>query len=641
MKEREIKLLEYLISHDDYHTASFLATRFNCSVRSIKSYISSINEEASRTILSSHEGFKINDKEKALELLENSNGDIPQNAEKRQKYILRKLLIEQSSIDLDDLANEMCISPATLNNELSAVKLSLTQYDLVFRTKNNIASIEGSEENKKKMISRTIYDESVDGFMSLELAQSYFPEYDLNFLKRCVNNTLIDHMCFMDDFSLLNFLLHLVINMQRSSSFCTKEEISREQDIIVNAHVKDIIIDITNEIERKYDIRFSSNDIYDLSVLMMTRILKNNANNLTADHLETIVGKEVFDLFYTIHDRVKNTFSITIDSDGSDDFKIRFCLHLKNMLFRLENGIDIRNPQMLQIKNQYPFIYDVSVYISNIIKEEKGLQLSEDEIAYIALHIGVLIEEKNAVRSKISVLFLCPQYFYKKGNVVDKCMSVFENDILSVGVITSYNELADYKNYDTIISTIPFRNESTIPVTMVSTYFTNKDILSVSNMIEEVHHNKAVKNMSDKLTQLFKKEFFYINEDFHNEKEAIDRMTKDLEKEGYINADFRTKTFEREKVASSAYGNIAMPHPMEMCANRSVISVSIHPNPIKWNFNRVNIVFMLAISDDLRSLFAEVFDFVTEIISNEELLVELINVTSYEEFIQYMLKLCR
>ncbi|RPI34943.1 MAG: hypothetical protein EHM70_01195 [Chloroflexota bacterium] len=65
-----------------------------------------------------------------------------------QKISLKKLLLKRSQIDFATLADELCISPVMLQNELPRLKMLLAEYELVFRIKNNMASIEGPEFNK-------------------------------------------------------------------------------------------------------------------------------------------------------------------------------------------------------------------------------------------------------------------------------------------------------------------------------------------------------------------------------------------------------------------------------------------------------------------------------------------------------------
>lgn len=77
-----------------------------------------------------------------------------------------------------------------------------------------------------------------------------------------------------------------------------------------------------------------------------------------------------------------------------------------------------------------------------------------------------------------------------------------------------------------------------------------------------------------------------------------------------------------------------MPHPLEMCSKKSVISVSIHQKPLQWQDNLVNIIFMLAINDEDRVIFKDIFDFITDTISDEDKLFSLIRVKTFDEFIK-------
>ena len=78
---------------------------------------------------------------------------------------------------------------------------------------------------------------------------------------------------------------------------------------------------------------------------------------------------------------------------------------------------------------------------------------------------------------------------------------------------------------------------------------------------------------------------------------------------------------------------IAMPHPLEMCALNSAIAVSIHPNAITWNNNKVNIIFMLAINIRDSLFLKDIFDFIIEVISEEKKLKTILEVKTYDDFI--------
>lgn len=143
--------------------------------------------------------------------------------------------------------------------------------------------------------------------------------------------------------------------------------------------------------------------------------------------------------------------------------------------------------------------------------------------------------------------------------------------------------------------------------------------------------------LRNKLTYLFKEELFYYDRKFKDNLDAISTLADALEQGGYVDSSFKEKLFEREKLSSSAYANIAIPHPLELCARNTAIAVSIHPFPISWNENKVNIVFMLAVTKEDHLLFQDIFQFVTEVVSEPSNLSQILSASTYEEFINILL----
>lgn len=631
MQEREIHLLKLLSSHGDWVTSFSLSALLNISVRTVKNYVKSINEKAPNLIESSRLGYRIGDEDLLAEVICKTEERVPpQTMEQRKHYILCKLLLETEDYDLDVLAEELCISPVTLNNEVARLKTDLNDYALVIRTKDNHISIEGQESDKKKLLSQLIYEDSMSSFLSVEVMQDYLPNFDLRKLKRIIQDVLRQHHYFMDDFSLHNLVLQIAIAMERK--LLTQADSSHFAPVqpFANAHIQKLVEDLITRVEGEFSLTFSAEEIHEFTLLVMTRIISDSINDINIDQLQAYVGDDVIRLVSLIQTQIKEVHNITITNR---DFTVRFSLHLKNLLNRLEHGVTLNNPQKMNIKYSYPFIYEVAVFTANIISQETGFTLSEDEISYIAIHIGVIIEERKSIKSEIRAVLVAPQYSVGPFDLADRLSQTFRNNLLLSEVVSNLDELTPYTDYDLVISTIPITTYLGKPSVRVSNYLTNKDILAVSQKIEEVLKDRIKAKVKSKLGTFFKEELFFADADFENRDDAIEVMSNALAKMGYVNKEFRDKLFEREDISSSAYLNIAMPHPVEMCAYKSAIAVSVHPNPIDWSGSRVNIVFMLAINPLERLFFADIFDFITEIISEEHKLKRLLDVQSYNEFI--------
>ncbi len=633
MREKHAYILKFLSSQSDWVTSFSISAQLGIPVRSIKHYIHDINAQEPDLIESSRDGFLVRDKKRLSKVIAQAQQDaaLPQTQEDRKKAILRKLLLETDTCNMDTLADELIISPVTLINELTKLKAELADFDLSIKTKNNFVFIEGLEGNKKKLISKLIYEDSQGSFLSLKLIQSYLPHFDLAIVNGIVQEALRKHHYFMDDFSVLNLVMQIGLNLERSAASAPQsQETLLGWEGHVNPHIQEIVNDILPRVEKEFGAVFTQTEIYDIALLVMTRAISDSINDVNTEQLSSFVGEDIISLVSLIQTRVKETYNISI---VNQDFPVRFALHIKNMAIRLRNGVTLRNPQTLEIKNAYPFIYDVSVFAANIIRQELRCTLSEDEISYIALHIGVAIEERKVIKHHLRAVLINPHYFTGSADLQKKFAVIFGDSLMLTGVVSSQDALDAYSDYDLIISTMPIKSYPGKPFVQISVYLTNKDILAVSLKIEETLKDRIKAKVESKLKVMFKKELFFVNEPFRDQNDAIDRMADALEEQGYIDSNFKKKLFEREQVSSSAYTNIAMPHPLEMCALNSAIVVSIHPNAIQWNSSRVNIVFLLAINLQDRLFFKDIFDFITEVISEEKKLKSLLDSKSYEEFI--------
>ncbi|WP_347836278.1 PRD domain-containing protein [Gracilibacillus sp. JCM 18860] len=50
--------------------------------------------------------------------------------------------------------------------------------------------------------------------------------------------------------------------------------------------------------------------------------------------------------------------------------------------------MNIRNPMLEDIKNNYPLAFEAGIIASMAIEEESSTKIDENEVGYLALHIG-------------------------------------------------------------------------------------------------------------------------------------------------------------------------------------------------------------------------------------------------------------
>lgn len=635
---REIQLLNFLVNQGTWVTNTTLANHLDLSSRSISTYIAEINRKYDKLIISSNKGYRIQQKEKAIDIIQAAPlMRMPGNYEERKKYILEKILLSQQCPTIDSLSDRLCISPLTLQNELSRLRTELSELGLHLKIKNNKLSIIGLDRDKRRLILDLINNELENSSFSLEEIQEFFSNVDLKNIKKIVLNVLKENEYFLDDYSLLNYILHIAIFIELNKDVNTevKEHIAHKLNFrdIASPHVYHIIEEIYSELKNVYGGDYTLEDFCEVSLSMMTSAVSNHITKLHIDQLDELVGSEIEELLYEIVRSVRSTYSIDLKEDS---FMIRFAFHLKNVLERVEHNINIRNSQFRKIKNDFPLIYVIAVYISNIINKKTNHTLSEDEIAYIALHIGVLMEEKKAYSEKLTCVVLAPDYYTVNRTLFRRINSIFSESLIIQNFLASIDDLSESDDYDLLLSTIEINPKIKTPHILIDPFLSETSINNVFQKVDEVKQLKIKRKMSDQFKYFFRSDLFFYDYPFKTNVDAIETMCDLMMEKNYVDKNYKKEIYEHEEVAPSSYGNIAIPHPLSNDAISSVIAISINPTPIQWGSNKVNIVFMLSLQEENREHFKDIFDFITHFISDKEFFSKIMNAKTYEEFIDIL-----
>lgn len=635
MKPKSLKLIRLLLESQPC-TANTLADRMGVSVRSIKNYVHDINEEFPKTIASSREGY-ILDLEMAKDILKNDSERVPQTSEERVIFILTQLIDHHQSepVNVYDLCDEMYISLSTLKNELQKVKRRLSKFDLELISQGDEITIRGLEKNKRKMLSTILYDESNVNFVNLSSLQDAFIDIDIEFIKNTVLEIFEEYHYFINDYSLINLVLHITIAIDRirNNNFNTQNVDERPE---VHLHEYELAQKVAKRMEEHFDIKYSDAEVYEMTLLIISRATTIDYKSINSTNLEEFIGKDCLELVNQLILDINAFYYIDL---SEQEFLIRFALHIRNLLVRSKNNYFSKNPLTEGIKTACPLIYDVSVSLAGTIKEKTGVSINDDEIAYIAFHLGSTLEAQKNLTAKITAALYCPNYYDMNLKITDTIKQYFANDLLITNILTDESEFDKIKETDLIITTIPISKIVTTPMIQISLFLTDKDRTTLSDKIDELRKIKKRKEFEGYLRELIIPEFFEKKNGLPTEKECINYMVKKMTKHGYVDNSFKNEILEREKMSSTAFGNFAIPHAMKMYAHKTGMNIIVSDEPILWNGQSVNLVIMLCFNINERYIFNEIFDPITMILSESENVRKITTSKSYEDFIQNLVNL--
>ena len=586
MRRKQEELINYLYTHNEKVTANILSKALNLSIRTIKSYIAELNMNYPSLISSSNRGYVI-DKVKANSLLQYKD-DIPQDYESRCIYIIKKTLLEkQDYIDIFDLCEELFISYSTLKKDIYKMNTSFANFKITFSSENNKLHVGGSEQNKRKLISHVMSEEVSGNFLNLTLLQESFPDYDLDDACTLIKDICKQHHYYLNDFSCVNFILHVTIMVSRINH---GNHIINNNELIqvTNKNDEKIAKELCLALEQVFNVSFNSSEILEIYILF-----KNNANyiNNENENVSLLVSDEIIQITKNIIKNVDEHFFINLNSDN---FITPFMLHLKNLKNRLIKNNLLKNPMLDSIKISCPTIYDISTFIAYQLTLSFHENVNEDEIAFIALHVGTEIERQKKEETKVSCLLLCPEYLNITSTLHKKIMMDFGDQLTIQKSISFENEILG-NNFDLLITTVPVLESTNYFTVLLPPFPMSYEKNKILDAIIRIENTKKSQILTNNLNFYFNEKLFYsMNEDI-SKSAVINELAERMINLGYVEENFKEEIWKRETASSTAFMNIAIPHPMKMSAYKTSIGVVISHKGIDWgNQHFVNVVFMIA-----------------------------------------------
>ena len=625
MKNQQIQIIRILMDSDAPVTSASLANAINVSPRSVKTYINEINDLYPSSIASSRKGYVI-DKTKAEKMLEESRSVIPQTSDERVIYIINRL-IKHGVYDAYDLCDEMFISYSTLKSDMVKVRRMLSDTDLELVNQNDTLVIGGLEKNKRKLLSSLIYSESHNNFLNVEKISGSFEGIDAGFIKDTILRKFEEYRYFINDYSLENLILHATITIDRiRNGFSGSEE--RKQATVLKSHEYDLARSIIAELEEHYGISFNEIEIMEFAMLILSRASNLDYETVTVENVRQYVGEEV----YQLADQLIRDFGAFFYIDISQpEFFVRFALHIKNLLVRADSDYFSKNPLTGSIKQNCPLIYDCAVNAARSIKEKTGINLNDDEIAYIAFHLGGALELQSSLTNKINAVIYCPGY-YNMNTKLSNEIAKRSGEYMVISAIITQQEELEKVNCDLIIATLRPDFHTGVPVILVSPILKEQDLYNISQKVVEIRKDKQRKEFKQKVSLLISDELFFSQKEPLTKEECIHKMAENLKRCGYVGEQFESDIIERDSVSSVAFDNFAIPHAMKMHEKKTGISVMIADEPIEWDDKKVELVMMLCFNINDRHLFNELFEPISMILIDPDNMHKVLQAENAEEF---------
>lgn len=506
---------------------------------------------------------------------------------------------------------------------------TFSSYHIEFTCENEQICIKGNERDKRKLISYVINEEYRNSLINTEALAYNFKSIDVFKLHKIIQETFKKHNFYLNDFSSINILLHLCIILDRKiigsdlHSGSTLFHFDSKSE-------KDFLMDLHTQLEQNFHIVLNDYELFDIYM-----IFKANANcslSSFGKELGNVVGENIIQLTEKYVQEINNYYMIDLSSDS---FKTPFALHLKNLIFRAKENRYTANSMAQIIRTNSPLVFDIAIFISLDLMEQFNITINEDETAFLAMHIGAEIERQSESKTKVPVILICPDYHDMSKQITNFLLINFGNQLNLCSVLHEESLIKTISNpFAIIFTTIPLRyqakeNEIIVPISPIDL---SSQIDNIQRSISKSREIFKDYKLRIDFHDFFEKDLFIVNNDFRNKEQVLTFLCDKLINKNYVDSTFEEKVYQRENAATTAFGNVAIPHSADMDAIKTSVSVFISKRGINWGQNTVYVILLLAINKADRRQFRYLYESLISFFAEPNIIQDLRNCTSFKDF---------
>ncbi|MGL4860726.1 MAG: BglG family transcription antiterminator [Enterobacteriaceae bacterium] len=609
-----------------------LARRLAVSTRTIRSDISLLNDilgdYGASVSYERGKGYSLSisdgDALKRLQGVAEPARMIPRSAKARREALLCQFLLTSHPLRLEELAEKWCVSRGTLQGDMTSFRERLADYNIVLQpvTRQGIRAV-GEEYAIRACFTDLLWQQfsASDNQSISEFQQATMIEIDLVYIDKVVRHNISRFDIKLTRDGLYYFIFNCAVAILRVT--CGHE--------FVNFAVEESVRcdPLTQEMINELCTAFAFFLGEELSRAERRYLLQQIMVHQQSDSSSSHEGEQAaLTLSQHIVDYINDSYNYDLRHD--EQLKRDLCTHLSAMLTRNRYQIATRNPLLDEIKQYYPFAYDVTLSALNSAGNLLLHPLSEDEMGFVAVHIGVGLERhygtgytrypsamivSDAGNATIRMI---------EGKISRQFPQLKLEQVLSQD---EYQQLPQIEQ-DFVITTVRLA-EKNRPIVKIAPFPTEYQLEQLGRLVMLDRTRPYI------LERFFSEQHFMIIEGEITQEALFSQVCQQLEQEGYVPPEFYPSLVERETIVSTLLGeHIALPHSLGLMARKTVVVTILAPQGIAWGSQRnerAQVIFLLAICKEEYEEAMAIYDlFVTFV--REKATRRLLNSQNFAEF---------
>ncbi len=616
ISKRQKQIAEFLLKNG-ITPCSAISQTLSVSTKTVRTDIHSMNELFGEDVIcSNRDGFFVVSKE-ADKLIR----EIKHVSEDSDKILLRYLLLREQPDDFYDIADSLYISPTALQSKVKLLNKWIKKHNLEIKRQDSRLRIFGNEYDKQKLYLDLLYQDAGQMFQNLQDYSDYFPGINIPEAINAIKKAVASNNCYIPPYYETNVIINIltVISLYRDHPDNLDQSVEESPSTEIATKV---VAKILPENPDRHD-------LINMIRFCFSGIIKSENENVSLSQLYSA------DFVDRLMESVKfafENFGIHVDTS---QFMAFFPEHVFNLIQRIQNGNYCSFPQNNNMQTSCMYVYDVAVYLCDKLNREFNIQIPENEISLIAMHIGFAIESYFNQTKRLNLYIPHGEYPIVENYIAS---TILEQYIDQVNIIKSINSDSEIPgNTDLVISTVSHWQTASFKSCTVSPFLTDSDKNKIEHIINECLEEKKKSAFAKLIYQYFDHNLFFSKENLSTRDMVLSFLTSKLVDCGAVEQTFLDSVIYRESLNPTCFMNtFAIPHSFHAEALQNKIAVYINTQGIAWDTQTVKLVFLIATDKSAGESQKILLDGLGSRLGNSSILAELIQSSDYVKFLRIL-----
>ncbi|WP_458118958.1 BglG family transcription antiterminator [Paenibacillus sp. Z6-24] len=512
--------------------------------------------------------------------------------------IAYRLLMSAEPLTAQELADRFYVSRNTIRSDLDLIADWLEPLQLRVVTRQRIGMIIEGEERYKRLALVRLNRLADNGEPAGKWLKSQFAAHEVDTVYHELEALCRRHQLYFTDETFDSLVIHILLISRRIKLGQPITVTGREMEEIRRKREYEWAHELSTALGKVFAISFPEMEQCYLALHLLGGKLRYKpavpAEEPTAEENEQLSAILVEQL-------VRKMCSLNLIDFTLDETLISgLHVHLRTTLNRLNYGLPVSNPMLSEIKKMYPYMFDMMVSAVDELNREYGLNIPEEEMAYLTLHFQAAVERLNHSSHKHKqVVIVCHMGI----GMSQLLSSRIERKFYAVHVVgcialTELDEFLRQHQVDMIISTIELPPVS-IPHIVISPLLEAGEEKKLEEFIQKSEHAPAGQPQQSVLLKYTTPFLVLLQQQAEHPYEIIERLGQLLHQKGFVTAEYVHSAIVREKMSATTIGmGVAIPHGSPQHIVQSAIAIATLQQPLRWGNEYVSLVFMLAVQND-------------------------------------------